>query len=246
MKPRENNYLVTKSNDLINARYCFNLIESRLFLLTLSQVDLYAEKLTPSKIYIKDFLELSGAKTSAYYGDVDVKQSVNQMKKILKDLMTKVIEIKNKEGRPKMFVLITAAEYKKDESGVFVEIHLNDFIKPDLLDLKKHFTSYDLRNILPCRSHYSIRLYQLLKQYEKIGVREEFIENIKYMLECENLYKNYYDFKNRVILKAQEELKKVSDLYFDFEETEKLGKKVTKIRFLIYKQHQKQIMEIKS
>jgi plasmid replication initiation protein len=51
-------------------------------------------------------------------------------------------------------------------------------------------------------------------------------------------YKNYFDFKLKVLQQARTELESSSDLYFDFEEI-KSGKKVIRLRFIIIENRQK-------
>lgn len=50
---------------------------------------------------------------------------------------------------------------------------------PYLLQLKERFTRYELKNILYFKNKYSIRIYELLKQYEKIGKREINIKELR-------------------------------------------------------------------
>jgi len=222
-------YLATTSNDLVNARYSLGLTETRLFLLALSQISPNDTELQAYKIYIDDFLKSAGIDTKAY-------ENIKKMKPITKNLISKVIEITQKDGRPWQFNLVSSAQYKKDEKGAFVEITFNTVIKPDLIQLKEKFLTYDLGYLLPCKSVYSVRLYQLLKQYIYKHERIESVENLKYMFEVENKYTRYSNFKEKVILSAQAELKEKTDIYFDFEEI-KTGRSITSIKFLIHKQH---------
>jgi len=193
-------YLATTSNDLVNARYSLGLTETRLFLLALSKISPNDAELQTYKIYIGDFLESVGIDTKAY-------ENIKTMKPITRNLMSKVIEITKKDGRPSQFNLVSMADYCKDEKGVYVLIGFNTYIKPDLIKLKEKFLTYDLRHLLPCKSVYSVRLYQLLKQYLYKGERIESVENLKYMFEVEKKYTRYSNFKDKDILQAQAELK---------------------------------------
>jgi hypothetical protein len=84
------------------------------------------------------------------------------------------------------------------------------------------------------RSGHSRRIYRLLKQYENIGKRELTIPHIKELLCIEKgEYSRYSNFKNRIILGAQKDLKKYTDLEFTFDEI-KRGRKVHSIVFHIY------------
>jgi plasmid replication initiation protein len=52
-------------------------------------------------------------------------------------------------------------------------------MKPHLLSLQSHFTMYDPKYILGLSSTYSIRIYELLKQYEKIRKRVFDLQDFK-------------------------------------------------------------------
>jgi plasmid replication initiation protein len=127
---------------------------------------------------------------------------------------------------------LSSCEYKKGEGIVQLEISAK--LHPFLLDLKSHYTSYRLANILPLRSGYSIRVYELLKQYETIGERYLGVSEMRQMMEIkENEYKNYNDFKKKVILKAQKELQEKTDICFDFKEKKRV-RTIIGIYFFIY------------
>ncbi len=121
-------------------------------------------------------------------------------------------------------------------------------MKPLLLQLQSKFTTYDVRNILGLPSTYSIRMYELLKQYERIGKRtfnllelKELVGAIEEYREGRKLlYKDHYplygNFRQKVLLKAQRDLKKYTDISFTFEPIKK-GRKVDQIQFHIHKNH---------
>jgi plasmid replication initiation protein len=87
-------------------------------------------------------------------------------------------------------------------------------LKPYLLELKENFTSYYLNNILSLSSSYSIHMYELLKQLEKVGFRKFLIEELKEILVIPNSYQ-FVHFKN-LMEKIKEDLKK-TDLKIDYE-----------------------------
>lgn len=105
-------------------------------------------------------------------------------------------------------------------------------MKPHLLQLQTQFLMYDIKNILRLQSSFSIRIYELLKQYERIGKRKFTIEELKEILDISDKYPLYANFKQRVIIKAQEDLSEFTDIRFTFEE-EKKGKAVYAINFFI-------------
>ncbi|WP_143760997.1 replication initiation protein, partial [Clostridium haemolyticum] len=115
-------------------------------------------------------------------------------------------------------------------------------LKPYYLQLK-NYTKYRISNIASLKSQYSIRIYELLKQYEKIKTRKLDLNHLKELLGLEiHQYPKFYDFKNRVLNVAQKELSEKTDIKFTFEEI-KTGRKVTSIRFFIDQKHKKKDVE---
>jgi plasmid replication initiation protein len=115
----------------------------------------------------------------------------------------------------------------------YVEIEISKKLKPYLLNLSRLFTQFQLKNTIKLKSFYSIRIYELLKQYENIGERTLSVVKLRVMLGIEpDNYANYANFKQKVLLVAQKELTKKSDITFDiFEKKEK--RKVEQIKFVI-------------
>lgn len=99
------------------------------------------------------------------------------------------------------------------------------------------FTQYKLANTLSMKSKYSPRIYELLKcnEFKKQGYIE--IEDLRKLLKAENIYPLYADFKRYIIQRTQKELKKLSDISFEFDEI-KTGRKVTSLRFYIHSNNQ--------
>ena len=116
-----------------------------------------------------------------------------------------------------------------------VRFRMSSDLKPLILDLEKNYTKYYFSNIARLKSAYSIRIYELLKQYEFKRERLLTVDEIKLFLKIDNdKYLKYSNFKDKVILVAQKELKEKTDIYFEFEEI-KEWKKVCSILFIIYK-----------
>ena len=109
-------------------------------------------------------------------------------------------------------------------------------LRPYLLELKSRFTAYDIRNVLTLQSSYSIRIYELLKQFERIGERTFRIDDLREVLGISTKqYKRYNDFKRFVIQQAYQDLKRHTDINFEYEEI-KEGRRIASIRFIIQRQ----------
>ncbi len=89
--------------------------------------------------------------------------------------------------------------------------------------------------MIKLKSTYSIRIYELLKQYEHIRERTISLESLRYYLDAIDVYPNYANFKQRVLKHSQKELNQKTDISFEFEEI-KSGRKVQRIKFIMCSQ----------
>jgi plasmid replication initiation protein len=214
-------FLVVQSNSFINASYSLTLSEKRIILFMISQIQRTDEDFKSYRMSIKDFVDNLGT---------EAKNGYERIKYHLKRLMGRVLEIKDAD-RTLLVHFLSSADYH-DGQG-FVELRFDPSLKPFLLQLKECFTAYGLENVLPLQSVHSIRMYELLKQYENIGERTISLSELKYSLGLQDKYVGEYNaFKKRVLLQAQEDLEKNTDITFTFDEI-KQGKKVAKIKFYI-------------
>ncbi|MGR5897571.1 hypothetical protein ACT7C8_01455 [Bacillus cereus] len=68
------------------------------------------------------------------------------------------------------------------------------------------------------KSIYSIRIYELLKQYENLKERTLSLETLRYYVDAIKIYPNYANFKQRILKPVQKELKNNTDISFEFTE----------------------------
>lgn len=227
--------LVTKSNNLVEARYHFSIWETRVFTKLVSLIQPGDEDFKKYKLQIRDLVSFFGVNDNDAYAKI---------KAVPDNLLKKVVTIPYTENGEERFLktgLIAQASIPKKKEG-YIELSFHPDLKPYLLQLKRTFLSYDIRNVLKISSVYSIRIYELLKQYEKIGYREFDINTLKVILGVSDKYKLYGHFKSRIILKAQEDLKLNTDICFSFTEIKK-GRKVIAILFEIKTNQHTQIAE---
>jgi hypothetical protein len=212
--------LVTKSNLLIEANYKLGVVEQKIILCLASHIQPTDSDFKTYTLEIKEFINLLGLKGNSKYTD---------LRQITKELMQKVFEVRM---RKKVIQVSWLSYVAYNESEGTIDIRFDPFLRPYLLQLKKEFTSYKLENIVKLKSSYSIRIYELLKQYEKIQERTFFLTDLKQMLGVEDIYPAYGNFKQRVLVPAQKELKKKTDISFEIVEI-KACRRVEKICFRI-------------
>lgn len=227
----DKNYLVTKSNYFImNSSYDLSLEEQKLILTLASMVQPEDEEFKPYIFKISDFMELLGVENQAKYTEIP---------KITKELMKKVFEIE--EGNKLIQTAwLSGAIYEKGTG--YVTLKFNPDLKPYMLKLNTMFTQYKLANILSMKSKYSPRIYEILKcnEFKKQGYIEIEVEELRKLLKADNIYPLYADFKRKIIIQAQKELKEKTDISFNFEEI-KTGRKVTSLKFYIHQNKAKMI-----
>jgi plasmid replication initiation protein len=120
--------------------------------------------------------------------------------------------------------------YINRKSGI-IKIKLDELMRPYLLQLKEHFTAYNLYYTLAMKGKYSIRIYELLKSYENLHECTFELENLKKMLSAEK-YEVYKDFRVKVLDTALKEINDFGDITVSYD-IEKNGRKVDKINFKI-------------
>jgi len=229
----DKNYVVTKSNYFImNSSYDLSLEEQKIILTLASMVQPTDEQFKPYIFKIADFIELLGIETQTKYTEIP---------KITKELMKKVFEIH--EGKKLIQTAwLSGAVYEKGTG--YVELIFSPYLKPYMLELKEKFTQYQLANILSMKSKYSPRVYEILKcnEFKKQGYIEIDIDELRKLLRCEEIYPLYADFKRFVLIRTQKELRKLTDIDFDFEEIKTI-RKVTALKFYIKQNNAKKAID---
>ena len=161
------------------------------------------------------------------------KESYTDLKAILYGLRQKSwwVDIDGEESTVSWFNKV-----RTNKKNGTVTVRFDDDMMPFLLELSKQkafYTHFQLKYILPMKSQYAIRLYELLKSYQKNNLRWFFdIEELKIRLNCEN-YSDFYDFKRRVLEPAVAEINQYTDIIINWD-TEKEGRKVTRIVFMMF------------
>lgn len=214
-----NNKLVIKSNKLIEARYELSLNEQKIILYAVSKLDTTKDKFNILELETKEFMELLDTSQFRY----------TEIRELVSNLMSKQVRIET-DKRDLVANWISSIDYIKDTG--LIELEFSEKLIPYLLQLKERFTRYQLNNILHLKNKHSIRIYELLKQYQKIGQREFTINELKKILMLENKYKQFRDFNKSVLKLTMEEINEFTDLIIDIDYIKK-GRKVESIKYKI-------------
>lgn len=213
---------------LIEANYKLGVVEQKIILCLASNIQPTDSDFKTYNLPIKEFNKLLGLKGSPKY---------TELRQITKEMMQKVFEVRINK---KVIQVAWLSYVAYNESEGTIDIRFDPFLRPYLLELKKNFTSYKLENVVKLKSTYAIRIYELLKQYEKIQERTFLVTDLRKMLGSEEVYPAYGNFKQRVLVPAQKELKKKTDISFEIEEI-KVGRRVDKVKFIIISGQKKSV-----
>lgn len=227
------NNIVTKSNRLIEAEYKMSATEFKIVQTVFSNIQPNSAQDAAFVFPIRQFMDMLELKGESGY---------SELKKITLNLF-KPIQI-TVDGETKQLSWFQLVNYNEKSGTVTIEV--NNFWKEFLYSLEGSFTSYKLLNITHLTSSYSPRIYELLKS--RVGLNSQRIISLKELRAKvgvqEGQYPKYANFKQRVLLPAQKELKAQSDIYFDFNEI-KHGRSVSHIEFIIHRNNHNKVIEPK-
>jgi plasmid replication initiation protein len=214
--------IVTQANELISARYTLPLVEQRLVLTMIARIQPEDEDFKEYRVSIRELSEFIG---------IDKNSAYRECKKTTENLLKRVLKIEE-PGRLLQTHWVSSADYIDGEGCVI--LCFDPKLKPYLLQLKGNFTSCKLEMLLSFKSQYTIRFYNLLKQYQSLKTREIGLELLRDMLGLgKDQHTEYSNFKNNILKPIQKELIEKADLIFEFDEI-KYGRRVGALRFRIF------------
>lgn len=216
--------LVVKANNIIEAKYKLSTREQKVLIFFISMLESYHQ---PGHIYSTHVNEIMSAlnQSGTKWGD-----AYKTFKEIVSSLKSKPLVIENEK---EIIICNWLGAVSLIKRSGEIKFAFEPQMEPFLFEVKKNFTQFPFSSIVNLKSSFSIRMYELLKQYVKIGKRKFDINTLKRQLGIEKeLYDRYYDFKKRVILTAQRELNEKTDISFEFVE-KKMGRKVVELQFTI-------------
>ncbi len=234
VKPRPTN-IVRKAEKLLTARYALSELAIKVITTVIAMIDKSDQDFQLYVIKAQDFKELMGSKHNNPY---------QQLKDACNELMDRRIEFD--EGAEVGFMLtrwIASAEYFVGAGEI--EIEISQKLRPLLLQLKEsgRYLNYELKNILPLRSTYIIRLYELLKhEYNKVKkykpnttavIHEIDIDWLREKFKIPPSYQYSSGIKLRIFDQAIKQFQEHTDIEITYEPSRKRGKKVLAVEFTI-------------
>ena len=218
---------VSKKNILNEMRANkMTLQEIRFFSIYLSKINPRDTSTRMIKFALNDFIKI-----------MDIERiRIEKVKMATDSLLCKIITVPNETGGYTSFQLFKECEVFKENNIWFIKIDAHDKALPLLFDLKEKYFKYRLWNALNLTSVQQIRIYELLKQYEKIGTRKLSLDELKKMIGiAPNKYPRFNSFREWVLDRAQIALAERTDICFEYKTIAPKGRKVLGLEFKIYK-----------
>ncbi|WP_026632626.1 replication initiation protein [Dyadobacter alkalitolerans] len=224
-KEKSTSLQVRQHNAITSARHELTAAQLDLYFMVLSKLKSGDQLGTKYRINVSEIFQLTGRNWNYV-----------QLRDATEGLIGKVFEIEENDGLLQV-ALMSSAKYLKGQGTI--EISIAAELLPYLVDLKNNFTSFQLYCVLSMSSKYAKWLYVQFSRWKDIGYLSIDVEDLRYRLHLKDpegkqpeQYKQWGQFKDNVIEPAMRQINLSSDLRVSYS-TEKSGKTITKINFLI-------------
>lgn len=219
---------VKKSNMLNEIRNAnASLVEYRLFCVYLAHLPMNADSNVVT-FTLADYAKIAGLKRPRA-------EDLEEQSDNLLDLKARIPSPDGGFWKRTMFSEF--ALFKQDGEWM-VSLECNPKIAPMIREQSGRFLRYKLYNTIFLKSYNQQRLYELLKQYERIGERTITLKDLREFLSIEDSqYPVWGVFARDVLKKGQQALKEYTDICFEFEpiRASRRGKPVVSVKFIISK-----------
>lgn len=224
-KPDEN--LATQSNRLIEASYKMSVPAKRVMLMLLGQIHPGQSEVT-MKIQIEaaDYAERTGISLDRSYKDI---------KNGCRELMKTIITTRDTKAKTTEECVVVSWMRYHDDQG-WLEATFTPWIAPYIHHLTKiGYTTIAVDEAVKFSSFHTIRLYELMMQFQRTGERYITIESLRNTFQIEKKqYARWVDFSRRVIEPGVKEIEEKTNWVVIWEPV-KTGRKITSLSFLFEK-----------
>ena len=227
MDKSKDSLVIVKHNKVIEASYRLTLAEQRVLLSCIAKINSMAE------LSADDRFEVSASQIADLASLKDTKTAYRDLQKAADKLFERRIIIEEPDPEnPKITQRktrwISNIDYIPGEGMLILSFAAG--IIPYLSLLSSQFTKYKLQHVAHFRSSYSIRLYELLCQWQSSGEREVSIDWLKDQFQLDGKYDRITNLKSRVIKPALDDINKHSNLWVKYGQR-KTGRRVTHFQF---------------
>lgn len=204
------NYVIEKSSFLTEIKLNnISLQELRFLCIYLSKINARDDSTRRVRFPLSDFQKIMNI------GRMNIKH----FKKAVSGLLCQVVHMPTNNGGLSSFQLFKKVNLFKDDSdNWYVEIDAHDDALPLFFNLKGNYLKYELWNALRLKSVNQLRMYELLKRYEKLGIYEMKMSDLReYLGICPDKYNQLCRFKERILDSCQKALSENTDICYTYE-----------------------------
>lgn len=217
-----NNY---QPNAITEGRQEFSEMEKKIVVLAINQLRLVARTWKPGQnvVLLVPFAEL----TEHHHGKIAAAASTLNTKRIGYQDLSNPKDIKFDYITPFPRVRSTKLDGKS-----YLELVMFADVVPGFIELGKRYTSYSIQLMLSLSSTYAQRMYEIIMMFYGRGQKEFTYEVSKLRMALNYpIDHDYYDFKRKALMVAQQEMQQKIDFHFEFIPSRKEGKAVIELRF---------------
>jgi len=216
---------VKKHQELVHiARYRLSELGIKVISVLISMIKVSDTDFQEYLLRVNDFKELIGSTSNKTYEYVDA---------MTDELFKKPFKIDDEK-----FNWIYYARYHKGDN--YVTLKIAPELKPYLLALSSNFLKYNIANILPLRSSYVIRLYELCKDHFMEETRYKNKNSVVFDMKIDRLRELfeipvsylYADIRRHILDKSVKQFKEKTDIQISYTKI-KLGRKVDTIHITV-------------
>lgn len=237
--------LVLKGNALVEARYGLSVTAQKLFLGLIARIDPTNKTLPSFTLTRKELIEMEigVGKQTAYRNFTGACKELLGLRVSLVVKNVKSGEVEETE----INIFSRNTRTWKDNTRTDlrqVEFCFTSDVEPFLRDFSgdMRYTKFLYRHIKSLPTSHAIRIYELLRRWRNIRETKPVISRVVLLTDLRDMlgidpdqYKNFSNFKTRILDPAQKQILKHTDIRFEFlGERGNEGKKIEVIRFSIY------------
>lgn len=228
-----NERLVFKDNALIMASYSLTIEEQRLILACIEKAQ---RKKEPLKSYAVEITLMAEEYTKLF--DVKMVTAYKALHSASNKLYDRSIIIDDGGVTRKIRWLQEQANYENGR----VKLVFSETISRHIKDIATGKTAFRLKQATQLRSQHAIRFFEIFQMAIDPETQEATwevgIDELKNILEMNDSYPVWADFKKRVIVPCMNQINKNTSLKVDWEVAEKVGKQISKLRFKVFESSQ--------
>lgn len=217
---------VRKSNIINEFRNAnTSMAEYRLFCIYLAHFNMNDENNNTVTFSLSDYTRIVGLDRPR---KTDIENQANS-------IVSRTAQIDNPDGGFSVYPIFNEFKLHKEDEAWLVTLECNPKLAPHIREDSSRFIRYKLYNTIFLKSFNQQRIYEILKQYERIGERTVTLEDLReYLSIGKKEYPVWYDFSSKVLKVAQKAIKECTDIAFEYEPIKK-GRKVVSVKFIIKK-----------